>query len=386
MARRGAVAACGHVESVTSGGIDRGVGHVPPSVEMRRPQTARLQLQCSIGGHGDSHITPPTVWQVAVGHELGTRREALRVTGRPVGFHFDRPAQRQPRRHQREQREHQVEHLTSMVQQWLGSHTGTVPELLEAEWYRRSLERVVGGTVQSLPVVDALVVPDGHHLAHAVLGAAITGVRRHGKVVIMQTEGASVGLRFGMTGRVIVGVDDPVPHLAYGAHAADERFDRWVVQVALRHGEVVTVRLSDARRLARVVLDLDVGTLGPDAASIDADVLAQRLSGRRRAIKAVLLDQQVVAGLGNLLADELLWRSGVAPHRHADELTAAEVGAMATTLPIMLDELMQRGGSHCGDLSPDLRRAGSTCPVDGAPLIRRSIGSRTSWWCPLHQR
>jgi formamidopyrimidine-DNA glycosylase len=186
---------------------------------------------------------------------------------------------------------------------------------------------------------------------------------------------------------VIVGGDVPIAALAYGASTSGTRFDRWALQVQLDGSDdAVLVRLSDPRRLARVLLSPDLSDLGPDATEVDATVLGERLRGRRSPIKAVLLDQAVVAGLGNLLADELLWRCGVAPDRAASSLTGDEVANLAATLPVMLTELSARGGSHRGDLAADLRRAGAVCPLDGTGLVRRSIAGRTSWSCPLHQR
>lgn len=341
----------------------------------------------SVVGHGGAHFAPSALDPTVDGHDLNARRQAPSVTRRPVRLEAKRPPQRDDPDGQRSHREQHVQHRFSMAYHTSTGHTRAVPELLEAEMYRRGLERIVGGEVVAVPIMDALVVPEGRALRDVLVGVRVHQVRRHGKVVTLHTERATVGLRFGMTGRVVVGGDEPIPALAYGPSAGGTRFDRWEVHLRRQEtAELVSVRLSDPRRLARVQLNPDLSGLGPDATEVDATALGERLRGRRAPIKAVLLDQAVIAGLGNLLADELLWRCGVAPDRPADTLTAEEISTMAAALPRMLDQLMTRGGSHRGDLAVEMRRPGAACPLDGTMLARRSIGGRTSWSCPLHQR
>jgi formamidopyrimidine-DNA glycosylase len=97
------------------------------------------------------------------------------------------------------------------------------------------------------------------------------------------------------------------------------------------------------------------------------------------------MDQRRIAGLGNLLTDEILFRSGIDPARPAGELRPAQRRRLAAVVPATLDELLARGGSHTGDLQAS-RVRGGTCPRDGAPLLRRTIGGRTTYSCPRHQR
>lgn len=272
-----------------------------------------------------------------------------------------------------------------MVQWAASGHTGGVPELLEAEMYRRALDRVRGWTVEVVGGDDPLVVPEAESVRAVLVGSVVREVTRHGKVVLMHNGRATVALRFGMTGRLIVGDDDPIPALAYGPSKTSKAYDRWTMRLS-GGPEPLTVRLSDPRRLARVVVDPDLSGLGPDAASVVPQALADRITRRRGPIKSVLMDQAVVAGLGNLLADEALWRAGIAPARPADRLANDEALRLAEVIPPMIDELLQRGGSHRGDLSVELRTPGARCPVDDTELVRRSIGGRTSWSCPHHQR
>jgi formamidopyrimidine-DNA glycosylase len=108
--------------------------------------------------------------------------------------------------------------------------------------------------------------------------------------------------------------------------------------------------------------------------------------GRSRApVKAVLMDQSRVAGLGNLLCDEVLWRAGIDPARPANTLDAGETRRVHRAIRDTLRVLGRRGGSHTGDFTSQ-REAGAHCPRDGAPLVRRTVGGRTTYSCPVHQR
>jgi formamidopyrimidine-DNA glycosylase len=113
--------------------------------------------------------------------------------------------------------------------------------------------------------------------------------------------------------------------------------------------------------------------------------LRRALAASRAPLKAVLLDQARVAGIGNLLADEILWRAGLDPRRAARSLDPAEVRALARTIRATVGTLTRRGGSHTGDLGPE-RTPGGHCPRDGTALERATVGGRTTWWCPVHQR
>jgi formamidopyrimidine-DNA glycosylase len=96
------------------------------------------------------------------------------------------------------------------------------------------------------------------------------------------------------------------------------------------------------------------------------------------------MDQARVAGVGNLVADEVLWRACLDPARPAGNLTAQETRRLARVLRSTLADLLRRGGSHTGDLMPE-RQAGGRCPRDATPLVRRRVGGRTTWSCPACQ-
>jgi formamidopyrimidine-DNA glycosylase len=135
-----------------------------------------------------------------------------------------------------------------------------------------------------------------------------------------------------------------------------------------------------------VGLDPDEERLGPDALTLSARQLGQALEARGAgpSLKARLLDQARVAGLGNLLVDEILWRAALSPERPSGSLDPDEVSGLARVVRATLRQLLRRGGSHLGDLMAE-RRLGGHCPRDGTALVRQTVGGRTTWWCPGHQ-
>lgn len=257
-----------------------------------------------------------------------------------------------------------------------------MPELIEIETYRRQAEPVVGRTITSVPALDPLGLRDRdpEEIRAELVGLRIFGTGRIGKLLLLDTDGPTIGLRFGMTGRLIVDDTAEIDRLEYGASRNDRAWDRTVVEF-----DRGSLRVSDPRRLGGLELDPDLDRLGPDAASIAADQLTAALAGSAAALKSRLLDQRRVAGLGNLLVDETLWRAGFDPTRAAGGLTAAEVARLARTIVETVADLTGRGGSHTGDLQP-ARARGASCPRDGAPLDRRTVGGRTTYSCPSHQR
>ena len=145
------------------------------------------------------------------------------------------------------------------------------------------------------------------------------------------------------------------------------------------------LRLRDPRRLGGVELDPDEDRLGPDAGDVSVAQLTAILAESNAPLKARLMDQARIAGLGNLLTDETLWRAGFDPARAARSLSAEDVAQLRKSMRTTLRVLGRRGGSHLGDLQ-DSRLRGGLCPTDGAALMRRTIGGRTTYSCPQHQR
>jgi formamidopyrimidine-DNA glycosylase len=263
---------------------------------------------------------------------------------------------------------------------------GGVPEMLEVELYRRSLARLEGEEITRAAALDPWWCRNAPDLEAAVVGRHLVEVRRHGKVLLIDTDGVTIGMRFGMTGRLVVAGESAVAELVYGAHGDDPSWRRVELVVGGRAAGEVVVSVSDPRRLGRLELDPDLTTLGPDAWGISAATLQQRLGAGVAPIKVALLAQQRVAGLGNMLADEVLLRAGVAPTRRCCDVDDREWHHMAAAVADALPDLLAAGGSHAGLLSSDLRRDGAPCPLDGASMQRTVLAGRTSIHCPAHQR
>ena len=133
--------------------------------------------------------------------------------------------------------------------------------------------------------------------------------------------------------------------------------------------------LRDPRRLGAVELDPDEERLGVDAFDVRLRALRGFTTTSRAPIKAMLMDQSRIAGLGNLLVDEILFRAGIDPARPANTLDDDEVRRLARAVSTTLRVLQRRGGSHTGDHMV-AREPGGRCPRDGAELQRRTVGGR----------
>jgi formamidopyrimidine-DNA glycosylase len=260
-----------------------------------------------------------------------------------------------------------------------------VPEGIEIELYRRAAEAAVGRRIQRVDAPDAWFLKRGltaTALEPALAGREVVAARRRGKLLMLDTSGPGpvLGLRFGMTGRLVVDGRQGIRELEYGSERDLRSWDRFTLTFA-GGGDL---RINDPRRLGGVELDPDEVAIGVDASAITPATLRRALSGSTVAVKARLMDQSRIAGIGNLLADEILWRAGLDPARPSGGLDDVEVRRLSRTIRTVWDELLERGGSHLGRLQA-ARIPGGTCPRDGEPLERRTIGGRTTYSCPRHQ-
>ncbi len=249
---------------------------------------------------------------------------------------------------------------------------------------------MVGRTVAAVHAPDDWFIKGGADTAALTLaleGQVVVGVRRAGKLLMMDfghpdgRANSVLGLRFGMTGRLVVDDHAVIEKLEYSSARVVPEWRRF----ELGFDNKGTLVMVDPRRLGGVELDPDDTRLGPDAFGLAAGQLAAALEGSRTALKARLLDQHRVAGLGNLLVDEILWRTGFDPAREAGSLAGDEQERLAEAIRSTVAELTERGGSHTGDLHLARVRGGS-CPLDGELLDRRTIGGRTTYSCPRHQQ
>jgi formamidopyrimidine-DNA glycosylase len=248
-----------------------------------------------------------------------------------------------------------------------------MPELPEAERARQVLERAaVGRTIARVDDHDPFVCrPHGAGEIDAVLrGATVTAAHRRGKHLWLETDvGVDLSLHLGMSGSFRV--DEP---------EAPRGWDRF----ALEFTDGTRVALRDKRRLGRALLDGARGRLGPDAAAVTRDAFRKRVGRSRAAVKARLLDQSALAGVGNLLADEALWRARIDPRAPGTSLDEESLDRLRVALRASIRAaLLPSGGSGRGPFARARRKG--YCPRCGSPLSRATVGGRTTYWCPIEQ-
>jgi formamidopyrimidine-DNA glycosylase len=231
-------------------------------------------------------------------------------------------------------------------------------------------------------------------LRSALTGRSFTAAHRRGKTMWLETSGTGdaagpggpeLGIHLGMSGRIVVkGTDGTVaeggdPH-RYDARPRRAEWSRFTVTFA-DGGSLV---LLDPRRLGRVRLNPDIGALGPDAGQVTPAQFRALVMKGTIAVKARLLDQSKIAGIGNLLADEILWQAKVSPLARVDTLSAAQVRRLYRALKSVLASAVAKGGAHTGEMI-GTRHPGGTCPRDGAPMVHGTVGGRSTWWCSREQ-
>jgi formamidopyrimidine-DNA glycosylase len=165
-----------------------------------------------------------------------------------------------------------------------------------------------------------------------------------------------------------------------GRALGDYRFARF----SLTFADGGRLLLVDPRRLGRVRLDPPVEALGPDAREMTPAQFRAAIPRGTAPVKARLLDQDVIAGVGNLLADQALWQAKINPARRVSDLAPADVERLYRALHRTVETAITKGGVHELSLLP-FRKAGATCPRCGAPMARATVGGRTTWWCTREQ-
>lgn len=249
-----------------------------------------------------------------------------------------------------------------------------MPELPEAERARTLVaEHGLNRRIVAVDDHDAYVsrphAPG--EIASALVGRRLTSANRVGKTLSCDTDvaGLTLGLHLGMAGRIAV---DEEPH---------ERWDRF----ALTFEDGTRIALRDKRRLGRAILGPDLSRLGPDAAVASRSHFRDRVGRGSAPIKARIMDQGVIAGVGNLLADEILWQARMDPRRPAQELDDDELDELRRSTRAALRRALARGGAHTGTLIAH-RKLDGYCPRCGSALSRTRIGGRTTFWCPQEQQ
>lgn len=301
-----------------------------------------------------------------------------------------------------------------------------MPELPEVEVVRRTLSaRVIGARVVSVSVFRSEVVRGDRSDAALLAGDAIASIERKGKQLALVGEsGRSVAVHLGMSGQLCVWGEGSVATRGAGAihgEARPKQIQRVRPGSGSRellpaHTHVVwqlsggqRIRFTDPRRFGGLwtygglaSLEADRWSrLGPDALGVTPGQMRRALSGTRRGLKAVLLDQSRLAGLGNIYVDELLFGARLHPLLPASELSRTAAESLAGRTRRLLSGAVSRGGSSLRDYVDAESRAGSQqtrhrvygrsgqrCKRRGCAgvIVSDQIAGRTTAWCPVCQR
>lgn len=272
-----------------------------------------------------------------------------------------------------------------------------MPELPEVETVRRTLTPAIGGRISSVWTSGM-----GLHMARKppktrlqkLIGARITAVRRHGKYLLLDTDRAeSLLVHLGMTGRLRI------------QRKADPRVSHTHVVLGLGPREL---RFIDARRFGQFDLVVRgqeqahpaLAVLGPDALDqvIDVAALLATAKDKRTTLKAFVLDQRVIAGVGNIYASEALWRARLRPTMRTHKLTGDSAVRLATAIREVLERALDNGGTTLSDFvdadgtageNADYLwvydRAGRPCPRCKTLIKRSVLQGRATYHCPTCQ-
>lgn len=262
-----------------------------------------------------------------------------------------------------------------------------MPELPEVETVVRSIApHIRGHTVQRAEVRSHRVTRQNQRKTEAQLtGATIAGVTRHGKQIHVQLDRGTLYIHLGMTGKLLW-------------NAREDKFTRAVLE--LDNG---TLQFNDIRQFGRfefyATVPKQIGGKGPDALTVEFDIFYERLKKHRGTIKAVLLNQSFIAGVGNIYADEILFSSAIHPrtpiarisvqrakrlHQRTLDILAAAVQMRGSSISDYVDSAGREGAFQ--NLHQVYARTGMPCARCGTPIRRIVIGQRGTHYCPACQR
>lgn len=270
-----------------------------------------------------------------------------------------------------------------------------MPELPEVETVVRGLrEPLVGRRVESVWYEREKVIhtPGAEQFTARLIGQTFQAINRRAKYIVCEMSHDILAVHLKMTGRL------------YVTHPENQSpDDRWV-RLRLRLDNEQDLCFSDARRFGRVYLAQTMAEvapkLGPEPleATFTPAALGERLNGRSKVIKALLLDQSFIAGVGNIYADEALHRAGIHPQRNADSLDESEINRLYDTIRTVLNAGIEyQGASINWYRKPDgskgesqdhfyvYDREGERCLTCGQTIVKTRVAQRGTHFCPQCQ-
>ncbi|MGC7845957.1 bifunctional DNA-formamidopyrimidine glycosylase/DNA-(apurinic or apyrimidinic site) lyase [Desulforudis sp. 1088] len=272
-----------------------------------------------------------------------------------------------------------------------------MPELPEVETIVRGLAPLITGQqIQEVEIHKAKVIacPEPSAFAELVKGRTIERLQRRGKYILMELSGGvTMVIHLRMTGQLVY-YADPAPPPKH-THLVLRLAQGWLRFTDPRQfGRVLAVPASELDRVGGLK-DLGPEPLDPRFTEKE---LCRLVNGRKQKIKALLLDQRVLAGMGNIYTDEALYLAGIHPDRPAAELTARETKALYSAVKKVLDEGIAFGGTSVRDyvdahgvegrfqkMLKVYGKKGEPCPCCGTPIARTVCAGRGTYFCPRCQ-
>lgn len=239
-----------------------------------------------------------------------------------------------------------------------------------------------GRRILSVNFTSRFVTPGKRQtLARKLAGRTIQGIQRRGKFIVMALDGGTLTVHLGMTGKLLL--DVPMDTHTYGTFVLDQG-------VLLYH---------DPRQFGRIQWNADLERLGPEPLEIGLEQFVERLRGRKARVKALLLNQGFLAGLGNIYVDESLAIAGIHPLAIASRLSVGRAAALHQAMREVLTLAIEHGGSSISDyvdangnrgwfqtLHRVYGREGEPCPACSAPIRKIIVAQRGTHYCPRCQR
>ena len=281
----------------------------------------------------------------------------------------------------------------------MGVRGAELPELPEVETIVRGLQAVLPGRrVVELRAGKVNMMEDPEKLGDSIPGSQLVAVRRHGKFLQLELQPLAKEARrlhllihLGMTGQLTVtAANEAIPPHTHAFFTLDDGRE---------------LRFRDARRFGRMLLAPEsmktqvLGKLGADPLEVTAEEFRRQLEHRRARIKALLLDQSVFRGMGNIYTDESLWRSKIHPARLAANLKREEIARLYAAMRHILEAAIRLGGSSISDyIGADgqsgefqmrhrvYQREGEKCVRCRGRIARMIVAGRSSYYCPQCQR
>jgi len=255
-----------------------------------------------------------------------------------------------------------------------------MPELPEVETVVRTVAPRIRG--RRLIEVRCFTKKPWAKSVAAASGQTIRDVRRHGKYIILELDQGLLAIHLGMTGRLLAGAE------------------RGSYTRAILVCDGATVNFDDVRQFGSVRwLESEPAGLGPDALAVSAEEFLSRLGKKKGRLKALLLDQSFIRGVGNIYADESLFRARIHPLSSAARLSRQRAQRLHRAILEVLTEAVKRGGSSVSDyVDADgqrgwfqlehkvYQRTGEPCVVCGSPIRRILVAQRSAHYCPRCQR